>query len=66
MGIHYTYKSNRGERNLQKKQKQEELRRRSNQRKQINQQQKETNVYVVPADEVVTLDTLTNPDRKRD
>jgi len=66
MGIHYTYKSNRGERNLQKKQKQEELRRRSNQRKQINQQQKETNVYMVPADEVVTLDTLTNPDRKRD
>lgn len=66
MGIHYTYKSNKGERDLQKKQKQEELRRRSNQRKQIKQQQKETDVYVVPADEVVTLDTLTNPDKKRD
>lgn len=66
MGIHYTYKSNRGERDLQKKQKQEELRRRSNQRKQIKQQRKEANVYVVPEDEIVTLDTLTNPDRKRD
>jgi hypothetical protein len=66
MGIHYTYKSNSGERDLQKKQKQEELRRRSNQRKKIKQQQKETDVYVVPTDEVVTLDILTNPDRKRD
>lgn len=65
MGIHYTYKSNRGERNLQKKQKQEELRRRSNQRKQIKQQKGEVNVYVVPEDEIVTLDTLTNPDKQK-
>ena len=59
MGIHHTYKSNRGERSLAKQQKQEELRRRSQKRKQ--QQQKDGAVYVVPADEVVTLETLTRP-----
>jgi hypothetical protein len=38
MGIHYTYKSQSGERNLRKQQKQEELRRRSDQRKQSQEQ----------------------------
>jgi len=66
MGIHYTYKSNSGERDLQKKQKQEELRRRSSQRKKLKQQQREENVYVVPENEIVTLDILTNPDKKSD
>jgi len=66
MGIHYTYKSQGGERNLRKQQKQEELRRRSNQRKQSQKQaEPPTDVYVVPANEVVTLDHLTNPDLKR-
>lgn len=66
MGIHYTYKSTRGERDLQKRQKQKELQRRSNQRKKIKQQQKESNIYVVPENEIVTLDILTNPDKKSD
>lgn len=66
MGIHYTYKSQSGERNLRRQQKQEELRRRSEQRKQSKEQeQTQTDVYVVPDNEVVTLDHLTNPDLKK-
>lgn len=66
MGIHYTYKSQSGERNLRKQQKQEELRRRSDQRKQANAQtEPNTDVYVVPDNEVVTLDHLTNPELKK-
>lgn len=68
MGIHYTYKSQSGERNLRKQQKQEELRRRSDQRKQSKEQeqtQTQKDVYVVPDNEVVTLDHLTNPDLKK-
>jgi hypothetical protein len=66
MGIHYTYKSQSGERNLRKQQKQEELRRRSEQRQQSKKQiEPATDVYVVPDNEVVTLDHLTNPDLKK-
>ena len=70
MGIHYTYKSQSGERNLRKQQKQEELRRRSEERKQSKEQaqaqaQAPVDVYVVPDNEVVTLDHLTNPDIKK-
>jgi hypothetical protein len=65
MGIHHTYKSQRGERSLQKQQKQEELQRRAQQRqRQKKQQTKHTDVYVVPENEIVTLDTLTNPNKK--
>ena len=64
MGIHYTYKSQSGERNLRKQQKQEELRRRSEQRKQ-SKEQVSADVYVVADNEVVTLDHLTNPDLKK-
>lgn len=66
MGIHHTYKSKRGERSLAKQQKQEKLQRRSNQRKEKKQQQIENELYVVPENEIVTLDILTNPDRNRD
>jgi hypothetical protein len=67
MGIHYTYKSQSGERNLRKQQKQEELRRRSDERKQSREQIEpaSTDVYVVPDNEVITLDHLTNPDLKK-
>jgi len=66
MGIHYTYKSQSGERNLRKQQKQDELRRRSDQRKQSKEQTEPiTDVYVVPDKEVVTLDHLTNPGFKK-
>ena len=66
MGIHYTYKSQSGERNLRKQQKQDQLRRRSDERKQSREQaEPPSNVYVVPANEVVTLEHLTNPDLKK-
>ena len=65
MGIHHTYKSNRGERSLAKQQKQAELRRRAQQRQKQKQKTKEEDVYVVPNNEVVTLDTLTNPNRAK-
>ena len=66
MGIHYTYKSQSGERNLRKQQKQDQLRSRSDQRKQSREQaEPDTDVYVVPDNEVVTLDHLTNPDLKK-
>ena len=66
MGIHYTYKSQSGERNLRKQQKQDQLRSRSDQRKQSREQaEPTTDVYVVPDNEVVTLDHLTNPDLKK-
>jgi hypothetical protein len=66
MAIHYTYKSQSRERNLRRKQKQDQLRRRSDQRKQSQEQNEPaTDVYVVPDNEVVTLDHLTNPDLKK-
>ena len=61
MGIHHTYKSNRGERSLVKQQKQAELHRRAQERKQQQQQNEDEAVYVVPTNEVVTLETLTRP-----
>ena len=61
MGIHHTYKSNRGERSLAKQQKQAELHRRAQERKQQQQQNEDEAVYVVPTNEVVTLDILTRP-----
>ena len=63
MGIHHTYKSNRGERSLAKQQKQEELRRRAQERKQQRHKQQVEDVYVLPEDQVLTLDILTNPDK---
>jgi len=66
MGIHYTYKSQSGERNLRKQQKQDQLRRRSDQRKQSREKpEPTTDVYVVADNEVVTLDHLTKPDLKK-
>ena len=65
MGIHHTYKSNRGERSLAKQQKQEELRRRAQQRQKQKHKSKEEDVYVVPDNEVVTLDILTNPNKDK-
>ena len=65
MGIHYTYKAQRGERSLKKQQKQEERQRRSNARKIKKQLDKENNqTLTFPENVVITLDHLTNPDRK--
>lgn len=64
MGIHHTYKSQRGERSLRKQAKQEELKRRSQDRKQQKQTKQQSGTYVVPEDEILTMDTLTNPNKK--
>ena len=64
MGIHHTYKSQRGERSLRKQARQAELQRKAQQRKQQKQLESDSEVYVVPENEVVTLDTLTNPSKK--
>ena len=65
MGIHHTYKSQRGERSLQKQQKQEERKRKAKQRqRQRNQNNDKGDVYVVAENEVLTLDALTNPNKK--
>lgn len=64
MGIHHTYKSQRGERSLRKQAKQEELQRKAQDRKKQKQQQENSEMYVVPTDEIVTLETLTNPNKK--
>jgi len=60
MGIHHTYKSQRGERSLQKQQKQEERRQKSKKR-QAQKKQTDNNVFTLPEDEVLTLDILTKP-----
>lgn len=64
MGIHHTYKSQRGERSLRKQAKQEELRRKSRQRKQEKKINSSSDTYVVPENEIVTLDILTRPTKK--
>jgi hypothetical protein len=64
MGIHLTYKSQRGERSFRKQQKQEELRKRSNARKFRKKLDQERNKVVVPVDKIITLDLLTNPNKK--
>lgn len=61
MGIHHTYKSQRGERSLRKQAKQAELQRKAQRRKQQKQANNDSKVYVVPEDEIVTLETLTTP-----
>ena len=57
MGIHYDYKSTRGDKKLRKQQEREERRRRK--KKNSVQQSKNT----IPEDVVLTLDMLTDPNR---
>jgi len=64
MGIHHTYKSQRGERSFRKQQKQEALRKRSNARKFRKKLEQERNNVVVPIHKIITLDLLTNPNKK--
>lgn len=64
MGIHHTYKSQRGERSLKKQQKQARLDRRARERKIKKQQQQDNDTYVAAPDEIITLDLLTNPHKK--
>ena len=58
MGIHYDYKSTRGDKKLRKQQ-QREQRRIKKKQSQSSDQPKPT----IPEDVVLTLDMLTDPDR---
>ena len=58
MGIHYDYKSTRGDKKLRKQQ-QREQRRLKKKQSQSSDQPKAT----IPEDVVLTLDMLTDPDR---
>ena len=63
MGIHHTYKSQRGERALKKQGKQLERQRRSHNRKLLKQQEEIPNTISVPVNTVITMDMLTDPNR---
>ena len=57
MGIHYDYKSTRGDKKMRKQQEREERRRR---KKKQNLQKPTT---TIPEDGVLTLDMITDPNR---
>ena len=57
MGIHYDYKSTRGDKKLRKQQEREERRRR------MKKDNANTPKNTVPEDVVLTLDMITDPNR---
>ncbi len=57
MGIHYDYKSTRGDKKMRKQQEREERRR----KKKKNRAHKSNNT--IPEDVVLTLDMITDPNR---
>ena len=63
MGIHHTYKAQRGERKAKKQAKQMERQRLSRNRQLLKQQQTNNDSYVVPDGVTLTLDMITNPNR---
>ncbi len=58
MGIHYDYKSTRGDKKLRKQQEREERRRKKKQTTVAKQDE-----YTVPEDVVLTLDMITDPNK---
>ena len=60
MGIHYSYKSQRGERAAKKQAKQMERERRSRNRKLLNKKPESD----IPVNIPITLDMLTDPNKK--
>ena len=66
MGIHHTYKAQRGERSAKKQAKQMDRQRRSRNRKILKQQQEpNNNTLVLKPNETLTLDMLTDPARRK-
>ena len=64
MGIHYTYKAQKGERSLKRQKKQMDRQRRSRNRKILKQQHEpDDNTLVLKPNETLTLDMLTDPKR---
>ena len=66
MGIHYNYKSTRGDKAMEKQAKREkklaEKRAKREAKVGFSKEKKEDNT--IPLDQVITLDHLTNPDKK--
>ncbi len=65
MGIHYTYKAQRGERAAKKQAKQMERQARSRNRKLLKQQQEKQDTFSVPVNTCITMDMLTDPNRNK-
>ncbi len=61
MGIHHTYKAQRGERAAKKQAKQMERQARSRNRKILRQQQEKEGTFSVPVNTCITMDMLTDP-----
>jgi len=64
MGIHYDYKSTRGAKAMEKQAKREKKLAERRARKQAKAGTKKEEDNTIPIDQVITLDHLTNPDKK--
>ena len=65
MGIHYDYKSTRGAKAMEKQAKREKKLAEKRAKKIAKQgEPKSTEYKTIPIDQVITLDHLTNPDKK--
>ncbi len=64
MGIHYDYKSTRGAKAMEKQAKREKKLAERRAKKQAKAGVKKQEDNTIPLDQVITLDHLTNPDKK--
>ena len=64
MGIHYDYKSTRGAKAMEKQAKREKKLAKKRAKKQAKAGLKKSEDKTIPIDQVITLDHLTNPDKK--
>tara|TARA_Y100000590_G_scaffold163459_1_gene187406 strand:+ start:60 stop:254 length:195 start_codon:yes stop_codon:yes gene_type:complete len=64
MGIHYDYKSTRGAKAMEKQAKREKKLAERRAKKQAKLGVKKQEDDLIPLDQVITLDDLTNPDKK--
>jgi len=64
MGIHYDYKSTRGAKAMEKQAKREKKLAEKRAKKQAKAGFKKEEDKSIPLDQVITLDHLTNPDKK--
>ena len=64
MGIHYDYKSTRGAKAMEKQAKREKKLAERRARKQAKTGTKKEEDNTIPIDQVITLDHLTNPNKK--
>ena len=66
MGIHYTYKSNKGAKAMEKQAKREKklAERRAKKQAKTGFVKEKSEDKSIPLDQIITLDHLTNPDKK--